>query len=164
MPLGVSNGVVDLATGELRAAARDDLVTKRSPYAYMPSAPAPRFRRFITEITGKPSADGCPSQFAERPALARYLHLVMGYSITGLTDLQLMFIAIGQGSNGKNILLDTVQKVVGDYWRTLPPEALMATRHDVDAERPSPTAAMLSGRGRRSAANRRTASSSTLLL
>jgi putative DNA primase/helicase len=56
-----------------------------------------------------------------------------------------MLIAVGAGSNGKNVLLDIVQEVMGDYCRTIPPEALMATRHDADSERPSPTVASLAG-------------------
>jgi putative DNA primase/helicase len=56
-----------------------------------------------------------------------------------------MFIPHGVGSNGKNILLDIVQEVMGDYAVTIPPEALMATRHDGDAEKPSSVAATLAG-------------------
>ena len=69
----------------------------------------------------------------------------MGYCLTGSTAEQKMFIALGAGSNGKNVLLDTVQELAGGYCKTIPPEALMATRHDADSERPSPTAATLAG-------------------
>jgi putative DNA primase/helicase len=134
---GVANGVVDLRTGELRAAARDDYVTRRSPVRFTPSAAAPRWVQFIDEITAKP---GQP-----RPALADYLHRALGYSLTGQTAEHKMFLAIGKGSNGKNVLLDLVQWVLGDYCQTIPPEALMATRHEGDAERPSPVAATLAG-------------------
>ncbi len=82
--LGVENGVLDLRTGELRPAAREDLVTKRSTVRYDPAARAPRFEAFVKEITGSPipagrdpatgevrrDSVGC---FKERPALARYL-------------------------------------------------------------------------------------------
>lgn len=140
--LGVENGVVDLRTGQLRATARDEFVTKRAPIAFNPEAKAPRWSGFIEEITGAPG-DG--AGFTPRPALAAYLQRALGYSLTGSVAEQKMFICIGAGSNGKNVLLDMFQWAAGEHCQTIPPEALMATRHDNDAERPSPTAASLAG-------------------
>lgn len=140
--LGVENGVVDLRTGQLRKTARDEFVTKRAPIAFNVDAKAPRWQRFIEEITGAPTAGAA---FTARPTLAAYLQRALGYSLTGSTAEQKMFICIGAGSNGKNVLLDMFQWIAGDHCQTIPPEALMATRHDNDAERPSPTAASLAG-------------------
>lgn len=140
--LGVPNGVVDLRTGQLRMAAREDLVTRRTSVPFDPSAPAPRWRLFIQEITGIPSA---PGKYRARPNLAAYLQRALGYAVTGTTQEQKFFIALGAGSNGKNVLLDLVKETLGAYARTLSPEALMASRFDADAERPSPTAAGLAG-------------------
>ncbi len=140
---GVNNGVVDLRTGQWREACRDDYVTKRSPVAFNPDATAPRWLQFIEEITAKPT--GALGTYKPRPLLVAYLQRALGYAMTGSTREQKMFIAIGEGSNGKNVLLDLLQEILGDYCQTIPPEALMATRHDADAERPSPTAATLAG-------------------
>lgn len=141
---GVDNGVVDLRTGTLREACRDDYVTRRAPVAYNPKAQAPRWKQFIEEITAKPVA-GPVGGYQARPALAAYMQRALGYAMTGSTGEHKMFIAIGEGSNGKNVLLDLLQWLMGDYCQTVPPEALMATRHDADSERPSPTAATLAG-------------------
>lgn len=141
---GVANGVVDLRTGELRAAGRDDYVTRCSPVAFNPDAKAPRWLQFIEEITANP-VPGNPARYTPRPALASYLQRAISYSLTGSTSEHKMFIAVGDGSNGKNVLLDRLQELAGDYCQTIPPEALMATRHDADAERASPTAATLAG-------------------
>lgn len=145
--LGTPNGVVDLRTGDLRPAAREDLVTKRTEARYVPGAPAPRWRRFVREITGLPNAGqgDDPDCFKPRDQLAEYVQHLAGYLLTGLTSEHKLFIAIGSGSNGKNVLLDTMQRVAGDYWTTISPDALMATRHEADAERPSPAVAMLAG-------------------
>ena len=78
-------------------------------------------------------------------ALATYIQRALGYAMTGSTAEQKMFMAIGAGSNGKNVLLDVVQDVKGDYCCALDPAFLMATRHEADAERPSSTAASLAG-------------------
>lgn len=154
--LGVSNGVVDLRTGKLRAAARDELVTKFSPATFSHAAKAPRWTKFVEEITGSPlpveydPESGFVIQetigsYRPRPALAAYIQRALGYCMTGCTTEQKMFFAVGDGSNGKNILLDIVHEVGGNYSKPIPPEALMAMRSDVDAERPSPTAATLAG-------------------
>ncbi|UQY83669.1 phage/plasmid primase, P4 family [Ralstonia pseudosolanacearum] len=152
---GVANGVVDLRTGQLRDDARDEFVTKRSPLEFDPKVKAARWRQFIAEITGAPLPveyddagrvrPETVGRYKARPDLAAYLQRALGYCVTAQTSQHKMFIAVGPGSNGKNVLLDIVQEVLGDYCRTIPPEALMATRHDADAERPSPTAASLAG-------------------
>ena len=141
---GVGNGVVDLRTGELRPAGRDDLVTKRSPVRFNPRARAPRWRQFIEEITAVP-ARGAAAEYRTRPALAAYMQRALGYSMTGGTAEHKMFMAIGEGSNGKNVLLDLWQWIAGDYCQTIAPEALMASRYDADAERATPGARKLAG-------------------
>jgi putative DNA primase/helicase len=136
--LGVANGVVDLRTGQLRDASRDDYVTKRSPVKFNPERSAPRWRKFIVEITS--DAEGVP-----RPLLGQYVQRLVGYCLTGLTSEHKMFIAVGKGANGKNVLLDMVQRLMGDYCETITPEALMAVRKDFDAERAMPGARKLAG-------------------
>lgn len=139
---GVANGVVDLRTGALREASRDDYVTKSAPVPFDAGAQAPQWCKFIKEVTGEPASAG---GIRPRPALASYIQRALGYALTGSTEEQKMFIAVGEGSNGKNVMLDTLQWVMGSYCQTIAPEALMASRHDADAERPTPSARMLAG-------------------
>jgi P4 family phage/plasmid primase-like protien len=154
--IGVENGVVDLRTGELRESeAREDYVTKRCPIRYSPAATAPRWESLIVEVTGAPippdrDEDGqiMPNtigRYTPRPALALYVHKALGYSITGETREQKFFFGIGDGSNGKGLIFDSVKAILGPYAVTLPAEALMATRHGADAERPTALAASLAG-------------------
>jgi putative DNA primase/helicase len=154
--LGVDNGVVDLRTGELREnESREDYVTKRSPVRCNPDATAPRWGRFIEEITGAPIAAERDSnrevmpntvgRFTPRQALARYLQKALGYSLTGSTREQKFFIAIGDGSNGKGVVFDTVKDILGPYAVALPADAFLVTSRGVDAERPTALAASLAG-------------------
>lgn len=153
--LGVQNGVVDLRTGELRPAAREDYVTKRAAAAYNPKASAPRWLRFIDEITGSPlpvtrdeEGNVDPSTvgaFTKRPLLADYLQRVLGYSLSGRTVEHKMFAAVGDGSNGKNVLFDTGRELLPEHWIGLRAEALMESGLTVDAERPTSVAASLEG-------------------
>lgn len=135
---GVENGVVDLKSGLLRDASRDEYVTKRSPVRYVPTATAPRWSQFISEVTSERGG-------LNRPTLAAYLQRALGYCLTGSTAEQKMFIAIGAGANGKNVLLDLLQWIMGDYCETIAPDALMATRPGADAERATPGARKLAG-------------------
>lgn len=154
--LGTQNGAVDLRTGRLCEVSRDQYVTKRAAFDFDPDAKCPRFEQFITEITGSPvepeldEATGLPipasvGRYKPRPDVADYIQRMVGYGATGTAVEHKMFIACGPGANGKNILLDTLQEVLGDYVRTIAPEALMATRLDADAERASPALASLAG-------------------
>ena len=79
--MGVQNGVVDLRTGQLREVARDDFITKQSPYAYRQDASAPRFLQFVSEITSHPIDDGDtlgPMRYKPRPELAQYEQKALG--------------------------------------------------------------------------------------
>ena len=139
---GVANGVVDLRNGELRCAAREDYVTKRSPHAYDVTTVAPNWERFIGEITSLPDT---ATTFHARPALAGYLQRFCGYVMTGETKEHKMFVLVGDGSNGKSLLMDTIVEVMNDYAATIGSEALMTNRNDVDSERPTPGTRKLAG-------------------
>ncbi len=139
---GVDNGVVDLRTGALRGASRDEYVTRRSPIAFNPEAPATRWLQFIEEITASPRPGG---KYQPRPQLAAYLQRALGYCLTGSTREHKMFIATGPGANGKSVLLDLLKEIMGDYGEVIAPEALMATKGDADAERATPSARKLAG-------------------
>jgi putative DNA primase/helicase len=144
--LGVQNGTVDLRTGELRTEeAAEDYITKRCTVNYNPDAKAPRWERFIVEVTGSP-APGAVGAFEPRPELARYLQKMLGYCCTGLTREHKIFIAIGEGSNGKTVIFEkAVKQILGDYAVKISADALMATRAGLDAERPTAMLATLAG-------------------
>ena len=144
--LGVQNGVVHLRTGELRVDSREDLVTKRCTVDYNPMATAERWELFISEITSSGGRlVGGELQRKKRPHLAEYLQKLLGYGLTGSTAEQVLIIMWGLGSNGKNVLLDTVVKAVGEYAETVSPEILMATKFDNGADSATPSIRKLAG-------------------
>lgn len=144
--MGVKNGVVDLRTGALRPDVQSEYVLKRSSIAYNSAAKAPRWEKFIQEITSsqKKSNTGVITP-NPRPHLAGYLQKSLGYCLTGKVNEHIMFVAIGRGANGKNVLLDTFKAISGEYAETIVPEVLMATRIDGSAEQASPSARKLAG-------------------
>ncbi len=144
--LGVANGVVDLKTGVMRPDSRDEFVTKRCPVNFHPAAKSPHWDRFISEITAVPNGvHNGKNKPVLRQHLAAYLQRALGYCLTGDTREQVMFITVGKGSNGKNVLLDTLKAIAGDYAETIAPEVLMAAKFDNGAEQASPSTRKLAG-------------------
>jgi P4 family phage/plasmid primase-like protien len=115
--LNTKSGTVDLRTSKLRPHCREDLITKLAPVTFEPEATCPTFEAFINTIMGG-SAN-----------LIAFLQRAIGYSLTGSTREQVMFIAHGTGSNGKTTLLaDTILPLLGDYAQQTPTDTLMVKR------------------------------------
>jgi P4 family phage/plasmid primase-like protien len=102
MLFGVGNGVVDLRTGQLRSARREDYIVMRTTVPLDPKAEAPRWQKFLEEI-------------APDEQLRTYLQVCAGYCLTGDVSEQCLFLAYGCGANGKSTFLNTLRRAVGDY-------------------------------------------------
>lgn len=69
--------------------------------------------------------EGCPTwlRFLDRVMggdqdMIAFLQRAVGYSLTGNTGEQCLFIAYGGGSNGKSTFMEVVQHILGDYATT----------------------------------------------
>jgi putative DNA primase/helicase len=113
--LNVLNGTIDLRTGELREHRREDLITKLSLVEYDPDALAPTWDAFLERVLPSEELRG----FVQRAA---------GYSATGDTSEQCMFIHHGPGANGKSTFQETVSAALGDYAMRTPTETLLVKR------------------------------------
>lgn len=114
--LNVTNGTVNLRTGDLQPHARGDLLSKLAPVTFDPAAECPQFEAFLNRI------------MLERSDLVSFLQRALGYALTGLNSERVMFILFGSGRNGKSTLLETMAGVLGDYAGTAPPEMLLSRR------------------------------------
>ena len=118
MLLGVSNGVVDLKTGKLLPASRQQLMTRQSPVVFDKAGKCPDFLKFLARVTGN------------NKSLMKYLQRVVGYCLTGMATEQCLFFLHGKGANGKSTFLNVLRELVGtDYAAQTPPETLMAKRN-----------------------------------
>ena len=116
--LNVRNGVLDLQTGELRPHDSRDRLTKLAPVEWLGlKAKAPQWDDHLNYIM-----DGDHEVVA-------FLHRAWGYSLTGDTREQKLFIAHGRGANGKSVTLEVLRGVLGDYATQTPAETLMVKRH-----------------------------------
>ena len=106
--LGVANGVVDLRTGELRDGLPEDRITMSTSVAFGPDARCERWLKFVDEV------------FNGDPAMVAFVKRALGYSLTGSTSEQVLFLLYGFGANGKSVLLNVLMRLLGDYSHNLP--------------------------------------------
>jgi len=111
--LNCLNGTLDLATGQLRAHDRGDLLTYVLPVDYDPAAVCPTWDGFIARITGGDAA------------LGAFLARAVGYSLSGATAEQCLFFLYGRGANGKSTFIETVIALLGDLGHKARAQALM---------------------------------------
>ena len=116
--LAVENGVVDLRSGRLLPHSRDRMITSLCPTEYDPQAEAPRWGQFLLEI------------MAEDQAKISALQRLAGYFLTGDISVQILPIFYGPGSNGKNVLLDTLMGIMGPYAAEAPEGLITARKMD----------------------------------
>ncbi len=115
MLLNVENGTLDLRSGALRPADRRDLLTKTASVAYDPAADCPAWHAFLRRIFG---GDNDLIGFVQR---------AFGYCLTGDVSEQVLFVCWGTGANGKSVLLNVLQDMLGEYASPAPPDLLVMT-------------------------------------
>jgi putative DNA primase/helicase len=111
------NGTVDLTTGELYDAKREDLLSRVVPVEYDPKATAPMFEAFLRRI----QSDREMRDFLQR---------LLGYGLFGFAREHVFPIFYGDGANGKSVLAQAVQHVVGEYAQTVPRTLVVETRNE----------------------------------
>jgi putative DNA primase/helicase len=113
----VSNGTVNLKTGELLSHNPEHLITKLAPVTYDSSAQCPKWLEFLSMI------------MLDRTSLIRFLKRAMGSSLTGITSDKAMFILYGPGGdNGKSTMIEVMEMVLGDYARRTPISTFLKQR------------------------------------
>ena len=128
--LNCENGTINLETGKLYPHNRDDLITKMVPVEYRPDLRPKVFTAFLERIVPDPE-------------LRAFVQRAVGYSLTGLTTEQVLFVIFGNGANGKSTLVELLHALLGDYFTKASPELLLAKK---DSGIPSDVAALRGAR------------------
>jgi putative DNA primase/helicase len=121
--LNVVNGTLSLRSGELHDHRREDLLTKLAPVAYDPHAEAPTWAAFLDRV------------FAGERPLLEFVQRAVGYSLTGLTTEQVLFLLFGPGANGKSTFEEICRRLLGDYAQQAPAEMFLEQRHSAGGAR-----------------------------
>lgn len=110
--LNLRNGTLDLDTIAQRPHNRGDYLTYVLDYDYDPDAVAPRFERFVQEVLVKEDPDE-NGQWVTDEELCRLFQELVGYSLTNDTRHEVMTWISGDGGNGKNVAIVTLQRLLG---------------------------------------------------
>lgn len=113
--LGAKNGTLDLRTGILKPARREDFITKQTDIDYDPEATCPTWTAFLERVQPDPDT-------------RRYIQQCLGYSLSGDTSERCIFFLYGLGANGKSTTLEILKQLVGsEYFKKIDSELLMYT-------------------------------------
>ena len=115
MQICVENGVIDLAKGKLLEPNPAMRHSKMAGVSYDAYASCPRFMQFLKDI------------FPDDLELRGYVQKVVGYTLTGSTKEQCLFMFLGGGANGKSTLVNVLTKLMGDYAANTAASTLMAS-------------------------------------
>ncbi len=126
----IQNGYIDLKTGVLKEHDKSRFFTRISNTEYTDTADSPEWDKFLNDI------------FLGNKNLINYIQRAIGYSLSGYTKEQVMFVLYGNGRNGKSVFLDILNEVFGTYAMNIKPDAIMVTKTSSDA---TPEIAKLDG-------------------
>ena len=116
--INLKNGTLNLETMEFWKHRPEDLLTRQMNIEYNPMAICPRWISFLNKI------------FNQNKDLIEFIQKALGYSLTGDTGEDCLFILYGTGQNGKTTFLKTISEIWGDYALDTPTETLLAKERD----------------------------------
>jgi putative DNA primase/helicase len=118
MLLGTPSGAIDLRTGAALSPDPWRRISKVAGADFDPGAKAPTWSAFLDRI------------FDGDVAMIAFLQRAIGYSLTGNTSEECLFLCHGTGANGKSKLIGTLRALLGDYGRDCAAKTLLARRED----------------------------------
>ena len=110
------SGVIDLKRKKILPHNKDLMLSRFSPFEVKYNKPK-QWLKFLNEI------------FDDDKEVIAYIQRVFGYAMTGSTSEQCMFMLIGDGSNGKSLLLDILNIALGSYGETSNVDILLEQRN-----------------------------------
>ena len=116
--LGTPDGTVDLRTGVLRPARREDHITRLTKVGPDPAPSLGTWLGFLDDATKSDQE------------LIRFLQQIAGYCLTGDTREHALFFIYGPGGNGKSVFLNTINGILAEYAETAVMDAFTASAHD----------------------------------
>lgn len=115
MLLNCGNGSIELETGKVRPARKDDLLTWNIATEYDPEAKCPTWDAFIEKVL--PDED-----------VQAFVQDAVGYSLSGSVSEQCLFFLHGEGANGKSTFVEVLLALMGEYGQKASHKILFAGR------------------------------------
>lgn len=118
MLINVANGYIDLTSRELYKHDINKMFSQITNTDYTEKMQPAVWLDFLNDI------------FAGNQKVIRYIQKALGYSLTGSTREQIMFILFGKGRNGKSIFVEVISEILGDYSNNMQAKSLMVKKND----------------------------------
>jgi len=122
MKLNLANGIFDLKENVLEEHSYEHLCLKQSKVAFEKGTTAEHWIDFVNTI------------FSGDQELIRFVRQAVGYSLSGLSDLQALIFCYGSGANGKSTFFGVLRQVLGDYYQGIQVETLLAKNFQSSSE------------------------------
>lgn len=116
--LGVLNGVIDLRTGDLYHGRPELNITRRAPVSYTRGHTNARWNNFLDQATQGDKE------------LQDWLQRAAGYTITGSSMYDLMFLVYGPPGSGKNTFVEALVKCLGTQQYAWPLDSTILAQGD----------------------------------
>ena len=126
--LGFNNGVYDLENGMFRDGVPNDYISKTTGIDYVPlDRTSSQIRKEIMKFL---------KEILPNDAVREYMLLVMASSLDYVNREEKFYITIGEGRNGKSLLMHLHQDSLGDYTCALP--VSLITQKRAESGKPTP--------------------------
>ena len=119
--INTPSGTYDINTKVINEHNPIDYISQATQVKIVQGAEAPTWKKFIEEI------------FLGDKELIRYVQKAIGYSLTGFTREQCMFIGYGEGANGKGVFKDMLSYILNDYVKCPQAETISQIRQGSEA-------------------------------
>ncbi len=136
--LGVQNGVINLRTGELSAGTPAQMVSKQCSCNFS-SLEA------WQDKEDSPWLDFLHTIYNGDDELITFLQKMFGYSITGLTTEHIFPFLLGEGRNGKSLLVNSFLRVLDEYAAVIPVDLFLKTNQPRTSNQTDPGIMKLEG-------------------
>jgi P4 family phage/plasmid primase-like protien len=119
--LNVSNGTLDLRSGDVLEHSREDLITKLAPVEYDHAASAPTWSAVLERAM--------PSE-----PVREFFKKLCGRAFSGDVSEHVLPVLYGTGANGKSTILNALLEAAGEYGMQAVPDLLIAKRDNHPTE------------------------------
>ena len=122
MKLNLANGIYNLKDNVLEEHSHKHMCLKQSKVTFEQDTIAERWIDFVNTI------------FNGDQELIRFVRQAIGFSLSGLSDLQALIFCYGSGANGKSTFFGVLRQVLDDYYQGIQVETLLAKNFQSSSE------------------------------
>lgn len=101
------NCTFNLKTVEMQSHTKSDNISKLADFDYNPNATCPMWLKYLERIFR--------NRGDKKEETISFLQRAVGYTLSGGTQEQCLFLLHGSGANGKSVFLDVLNALMGEY-------------------------------------------------